>query len=162
MEIKMSKEDIIKLVSEKLNLPNPLSTLSWKMGKRNPFIRVSGGLLKYVFKGSSLYGLVPEASTKHGTNDWTHDMSSFIIYKIDKDFLENYVKEHELEEDSPYEFNVQDLLQVYSSNEGVKADAMNDDVKTLSTRDLVCVLLKLPEASEAWINKLIDKANNNK
>ncbi len=164
-EVEVSPDYARELVSDRLQIGSVNAMCSARFsGGDKAYITIQNYYVSDILKGKDMYCLVPNASTRVEEGKWTHDMSSFKIYKLDKDFLNGNLIDEEFMKTAPTRVPLllKSLNIVYDSDQGVHKENLDVRLKTVSDYDTVCVLLRIPEATQPWINNLINKANNNK
>lgn len=111
-------------------------------------------------KNNNFYALVPKAYSKDENGKWVYDMSDFKIYCITKEYLDmNNVSLVPEDLNKVTQVKLSEKLLVYSSVDGIKKIENLYD-KPLNSRELACILLKIPKSGTNWIDSLIEEANS--
>lgn len=145
--------DAERIINDRLSIETKNTTLCSRFGK-NELSIPNSGLMK--LKTSPLYILVPNTSKNEGNGSWVHDMVNFKIYMIErKDVPTLDIDNMIFSERTRIEINESFL--VYDSSRGdVKEITSNH---SLTTRERVCIDLRIPESGTEWIDGLIRKSN---
>lgn len=163
-EVEISSDYVKELVSDRLQIDNISAICSVRFsGGDKAYITLQNYYLVDILKGKDMYCLVPKSSTRVEEGKWTHDLSSFKIYKLDKEFLTGNLIDDEFMKtaSSRIPFLLKNLNVVYDSEQGIYKENLDIKLKTVSDYDTICVLLRIPEATQPWINNLINRSNNN-
>jgi hypothetical protein len=160
---RVNTSDIKKIVCDRLELETSNVSLNARMGKN--MIKIQNFFFKNILNGDPLYCLVPKESTRISDGVWEYDMSSFKIYKISREALEDSNFDKDLigvdSKTTTSIYLTNDLL-VYDSDKGVKEIDNGTSERKLTTREYACLLLELPDSGTKWLDDLIIKKNKNK
>lgn len=111
-------------------------------------------------KNNNFYALVPRSYAKDSSGKWLYDMSNFKIYCITKEYVDmNGITVDPADSNKVTSIKLNDKLLVYSSVEGVK-EIKNLYDQPLNSRQLACILLKIPKSGTDWLDSLIREANS--
>ena len=109
-------------------------------------------------KNNNFYALVPKSYTKDDSSKWLYDISDFKIYCITKEYVDmNGIAVDPTDLNKVTSIKLTDKLLVYSSAEGVKQIEDLYD-KPLNSRELACILLKIPKSGTDWLDALIKES----
>lgn len=154
--------DIRKIVQDRLNTSTTNISLCAKMGKGT--IKVYNSFISRACGDEPLYAFVPKEAIRHAQGDWEYNISSFKIYKITKEFLNDQGISKEILDISDSRAMITIPLDaemiVYDSNQGaVVAESL--EKTEFSLREKACLYLNLPESGTKWLDDLIVKKNKN-
>ena len=159
---KVKIEDIRKIVQDRLNTNGTNISLCAKMGKGT--IKVFNSFISRAYNDEPLLAFVPKEALRHSQGDWGYDISSFKIYKITKEFLNDQGLSKDTldicDSKAMITIPLDSEMIIYDSNQGVVV-AESLEKTEFSLREKACLYLNLPESGTKWLDELIVKKNKN-
>lgn len=161
---KLELSEVKRMVCDRLDIQTSNISLNARMSKNQ--IKVFANLLKNVLNNQPLYCFVPKESTKIKDGVWEYDISSFKIYQITKEALDNINFDVErlkqCENGERLDVFLDNSLVIYDSNKGVSVIDDGTTERKLTAKEYACLILELPESGTRWLDQLIVKKNRNK
>lgn len=154
MLTELSYQDTSRMIKEAINVDSKNTITCARMGK--DLISVFNSAITKTLE-EPMYVLVPIKTEKQDNGKWLHNISSYKIYKITKEYLENQGIDFNFLPADRTRLNISEDVCVYNSEKSSEGTIILN--RELSLKEHVCIMLKVPESGTDWIDALIRKSN---
>lgn len=154
MLTELSYQDTSRMIKEAINVDSKNTIACARMGK--DLISVFNSSITKTLE-EPMYVLVPIKTEKQDNGKWLHNISSYKIYKITKEYLENQGIDFNFLPADRTRLNISEDVCVYNSEKSSEGTIILN--RELSLKEHVCIMLKVPESGTDWIDALIRKSN---